>query len=128
MWHFPPVPPPPRPGAWLTLAKCTLAPRSLSQSKLSVPNTKLLPLAKEEKIKEREDAGVRMETELKGKSNLPHAHSPEGTSDTGSNLEVGSGQNVYLKFFYDVSHFCSTNNKIRGHFTKTMVTSGPLTS
>lgn len=53
--HLPPpsTSPTPRPGAWLTLPECTLAPRSLSHSTLLVPNTKLLPLAKEEKIKER---------------------------------------------------------------------------
>lgn len=61
--HLLPRPPPrpfspsPRPGAWLTLPECTLAPRSLSHSKLLVPNTKLLPLAKEENIKKREDDG-----------------------------------------------------------------------
>lgn len=125
MWHFPSARPLPRPGAWLTLAECTLAPRSLSQSKLLVPNTKLLPLAKEGKIKERM-LGVRGEIELKGKSTPPPA-----TPTPGRHFrhweQSGSGkwadQNVYLKFFYAVSHFCSTeqeniraSHQDHGHF------------
>lgn len=73
--------------------------------------------------------GVRVETELKGKSNLPPCQPPppppKGTSATGNNLEVWkwADQNVYLKFFYAVSHFCSTeqqniraSHQDHGHF------------
>lgn len=47
----------PGPGAGLTLPAGTLAPRSLSHSKLPVPNTKLLPLAKRKKKREGENEG-----------------------------------------------------------------------
>lgn len=127
MWHFPSAPsphPPPRPGAWLTLAECTLAPRSLSPSKLLVPNTKLLPLAKEEKIKEREDAGGEGGDRAKREVKFAPLHPPEGTSDTGNNLEVGSGQTqMFTLSFYAVSHFCSreqqnimASHQDHGHF------------
>lgn len=50
VWHLPSAHAP-TPGQVLMLPACTSAPRSLSHSKLLVPNTKLLSLAKEEKKK-----------------------------------------------------------------------------
>lgn len=114
MWHLPSAhrpTPEPWPGAWLMLLACTVAPRSLSHSKLPVPSTKLLPMAKKNKtegVRGRGEFGVKREGKTPPRRHFSH-------SGQYGRLELGNGadQHVCLKFFYDVSHF-STETKYQG--------------
>lgn len=86
----PPGPPTPEhwPGAWPPL----LAPRSLSHSKLRVPNAKLLPLAKKTKA-EGMGVGAGRWVERKEKAKLRL----EGISATQNELEDWSGLTGQIK-------------------------------
>lgn len=108
-----PPAPEPWPGAWWMLPACTLAPRSLSRSKLPVPSTKLLPLAKEKK--NRGKRGWSGDQSKQRTKKIP----PEGILATQNNLEDwnwerGADQSVYPKFFDDVPHFCAMETKYQG--------------
>lgn len=91
--HGPPICPPPTPEPWpgaqWTLPACTLAPRSLSRSKLLLPSTKLLSLAKEKKT-EGKGGGVRRgwDKSKEGK-HPPRRHFSH--SEKSGRLELGKG-------------------------------------
>ena len=108
----------PGPGAWLMLPAGTLAPRSLRRSKLLVPNTKLLLLAKEKKEREREREGGGMgKYRAKREGKTPFRRHFSNSEQSGRpGLGNGAGQNVRLQFSYDVP--TSLRNKTSGHLTQ----------